>query len=67
MNLMRRSQRGELKRAVAKISERRVSMVGSIGEEASSSSESERSLDGTDIRSLDGTDKRFERPIGDCL
>ena len=49
MNLIEKKLKRRAKRAVAKISERRVSMVGgALGEEASS--KSERSLDGIDMR-----------------
>ncbi|EOA15511.1 hypothetical protein CARUB_v10004836mg [Capsella rubella] len=48
MNLIEKKLKRRAKRAVAKISERRVSMVGATGEE--SSSKRERSLDGIDMR-----------------
>ncbi|KAG7544964.1 Protein kinase-like domain superfamily [Arabidopsis suecica] len=48
MNLIEKKLKRRAKRAVAKISERRVSMVGATGEEASS--KTERSLDGIDMR-----------------
>uniref|UniRef100_A0A1J3HD97 non-specific serine/threonine protein kinase n=2 Tax=Noccaea caerulescens TaxID=107243 RepID=A0A1J3HD97_NOCCA len=49
LNLIEKKLKRRAKRAVAKISERRVSMVGAMGEEEASS-KSERSLDGIDMR-----------------